>query len=34
VAFGDWQPVRTQTADNIVTSHVFINLAASKTVID
>jgi hypothetical protein len=34
MAFGDWQPVRMQAADNIKMSHVFINLAASKTVIE
>jgi hypothetical protein len=34
VAFGDWQPVRTQAADNIATRHVFIILTGSKTVIE
>jgi hypothetical protein len=33
-ASGDWQPVRKQAADNIATNHVFINLAAGKTVIE
>jgi hypothetical protein len=32
MALGDWQPVRTQAANNITAKHVFISLAGNRNI--